>query len=423
MGKQIQATSIVNDKTTVPSKVIDRISRCPVAVHLRNYQNGSTHQDTLYQRAVQNTPCNSKTCEGSIMSPKSLIRGSPKITPGSSDILTQAVDFIDQYYKSFKIPNPTEHQARVDRVTLEITLTGSYTLTADELAFGAKQAWRNAPRCIGRIQWANLQDHKRLEALASDFQEYSTWKDFHRPTFSEVLEEFPSVKVPAAFILSQLPLLKPRLYSVSSSLDKLHLTISVVEYHTQGGQGPRHFGTCSTWFNTIKRGHGVPCFVHRSGGFHLPADPNTPVILIGAGSGIAPFRSFWQQRIHDMKKTGLKFSPMTLVFGCRDSEKDHLYKVETLKLRLDGILSNVSTAYSRQPDKPKMYVQDVLREQLSEKVLEVLHKNTGHLYACDVVCTLQEILASKTGMTITEAGEYPERLKGEKRYHQDIFGA
>uniref|UniRef100_A0A672RME0 Nitric oxide synthase n=1 Tax=Sinocyclocheilus grahami TaxID=75366 RepID=A0A672RME0_SINGR len=204
------------------------------------------------------------------------------------------------------------------------------------------------------------EDRKRLEALASDFQEYSTWKDFYRPTFLEVLEEFPSLKVPATFLLSQLPLLKPRLYSVSSSLDRhpneLHLTVSVVEYHTQGGKGPLHFGTCSTWLNTIKRGHTVPCFVHRSGGFHLPEDPSTPVILIGAGSGIAPFRSFWQQRIHDMKKTGLQVSPMTLLFGCRDSESDHLYKVETLKLRLDGILGNVNTAYSRQPGKPKLLI-------------------------------------------------------------------
>ncbi|XP_016091338.1 nitric oxide synthase, inducible-like [Sinocyclocheilus grahami] len=278
------------------------------------------------------------------------------------------------------------------------------------------------------------EDRKRLEALASDFQEYSTWKDFYRPTFLEVLEEFPSLKVPATFLLSQLPLLKPRLYSVSSSLDRhpneLHLTVSVVEYHTQGGKGPLHFGTCSTWLNTIKRGHTVPCFVHRSGGFHLPEDPSTPVILIGAGSGIAPFRSFWQQRIHDMKKTGLQVSPMTLLFGCRDSESDHLYKVETLKLRLDGILGNVNTAYSRQPGKPKMYVQDVLREQLSEKAVEVLHKNAGHLYVCggmnmarDVAGTLQDILASKTGMAIAEAGEYLERMKVEKRYHEDIFGA
>ncbi|XP_016305027.1 nitric oxide synthase, inducible-like [Sinocyclocheilus anshuiensis] len=972
MGKQARTTTIVKDKPTVQTKLkversVDRPVRCPFAVHLRNYTDGSTHQDTLHHRAVKNMACNSKTCEGSIMNPKTLIHGPSKMTPSSDDILTQALDFIDQYYKSFKIPNQTEHQARIDRVTLEITLTGSYTLTTDELAFGAKHAWRNAPRCIGRIQWANLQlfdarqcktakdmfnalcthlnyatnggnlrsaitvfpkrtdgehdfrvwnsqlikyagyqmedgsvigdpagveftqvcihlgwkpkygrfdvlplvlqangedpevfdippelilevpiehpeyewfkdlnlkwyaipavasmlmeiggleftacpfngwymgteigvrdfcdsqrynvlervgqlmgletrklsslwkdqalvainvavihsyqknkvtitdhhsasesfmqhletevrqrggcpadwvwlvppmsgsltpvyhqemlnyilspffyyqsfkkqlfnlqhlkntvrysvfglgsrvypqfcafahavddklaelgakrltatgegdelngqdeafsawactafkdaceefnikkqlkaveeqsddwdplryrvqhdsctldrvtalsalhsktvfpmtlkrrqklqcaqssrstilvelktdgntealnfapgdhvgifpenspelvdsilkhlpdappvnqsfhleslsdssheekrwltderipactlahaltyfidvttppsqsllrklstvagqeeDRKRLEALASDFQEYSTWKDFYRPNFLEVLEEFPSLKVPATFLLSQLPLLKPRLYSVSSSLDRhpneLHLTVSVVEYHTQGGKGPLHFGTCSTWLNTIKRGHTVPCFVHRSGGFHLPEDPSTPVILIGAGSGIAPFRSFWQQRIHDMKKTGLQVSPMTLLFGCRDSETDHLYKVETLKLRLDGILGNVNTAYSRQPGKPKMYVQDVLREQLSEKAVEVLHKNAGHLYVCggmnmarDVAGTLQDILASKTGMAIAEAGEYLERMKVEKRYHEDIFGA
>ncbi len=116
-----------------------------------------------------------------------------------------------------------------------------------------------------------------------------------------MLEKFKSLQVSATFLLSQLPLLKPRLYSVSSSLDRhpneLHLTVSVVEYHSQGmkditrtlnnsfiikshvspdvrimfcsvlfycrWKGPMHFGTCSTWLNTIKRGHTVPCFVHR----------------------------------------------------------------------------------------------------------------------------------------------------------------
>ncbi|ROL51390.1 Nitric oxide synthase, inducible [Anabarilius grahami] len=333
------------------------------------------------------------------------------------------------HLESLSDSSPEEMRWQTDERIPACTLVQALTYFLDVTTPPSQSLLRKLSTVAGQEE-----DRKRLEALASDFQEYSTWKDFYRPTFLEVLEEFPSLKVPSAFLLSQIPLLKPRLYSVSSSLDRhpneLHLTMSVVEYHTQGGKGPMHFGTCSTWLNTIKRGHTVPCFVHRSGGFHLPEDPRTPVILIGAGSGIAPFRSFWQQRIHDMKKTGLQMIPMTLLFGCRDSQTDHLYKVETLKLRLDGILDNVNTAYSRQPGKQKMYVQDVLREQLSEKALEVLHKNAGHLYVCggmnmarDVASTLQDILVNKTGMTITEAGEYLERLKVEKRYHEDIFGA
>ncbi|KAG1929953.1 nitric oxide synthase 2b, inducible [Pimephales promelas] len=282
---------------------------------------------------------------------------------------------------------------------------------------------------------ATQEDHRqRLLALATDLKVYTIWKEFHKPTFLEVLEEFSSVELSAEFLLSQLPLLKPRLYSISSSPDlhpqELHLTVAVVSYHTQEGKGPQHFGLCSAWLNTIEEGHMVPCCVHSSDGFHLPSDPSAPCILVGAGSGIAPFRGFWQQRFYDMKKTGLKGSPMTLVFGCRDSDTDHLYKEETLDMRDNGILSNITTAYSRQTGKPKVYVQDILREQLNDKVFEVLHHNPGHLYICgginmaqDVAATIQEILVRRLGITLTQAEEYLSRLKNEKRYHEDIFGS
>uniref|UniRef100_A0A8C1JL52 Nitric oxide synthase, inducible n=1 Tax=Cyprinus carpio TaxID=7962 RepID=A0A8C1JL52_CYPCA len=270
---------------------------------------------------------------------------------------------------------------------------------------------------------AKQEDHRqRLLALASDFQVYTTWKEFHKPTFLEVLEEFSSLDLSAAFLLSQLPLLKPRLYSISSSPDlhpqELHLTVAVVSYYTQEGKGPLHFGLCSTWLNTIKEGDMVPCFVHSSEGFHLPSDPSAPCILVGVGSGIAPFRSFWQQQLHDMKKTGLKGNPMTLVFGCRGSDTDHLYKEETLDMRDNSTLSSIITAYSRQTGQPKVYVQDILREQLNDKVFEVLHHNPGHLYICggmnmahDVAATIKEILVSRLGITLTQAEEYLSRLK------------
>uniref|UniRef100_A0A8C7DAJ4 Nitric oxide synthase, inducible n=1 Tax=Oncorhynchus kisutch TaxID=8019 RepID=A0A8C7DAJ4_ONCKI len=273
------------------------------------------------------------------------------------------------------------------------------------------------------------QEGHRQRLLTLDSQEYTTWKMFRVPNFLEVLEEFPSLEPSAAFLLSQLPLLKPRLYSISSSPqlhpNELHLTLTVLNYHTQDGQGPLHHGVCSTWLDTIKKGDLVPC------GFHLPAEPSTPVILVGAGSGIAPFRSFWQQRLHDMKHPG-KFSesPMSLVFGCQSSETDHLYKEETLEMRRRGVLKSVTNAYSRQPGLPKVYVQDVLRERMAEEVLSVLHQKEGHFYVCGgvnmaqgVTLAVQEILSSQLGITLTQAGEYLTQLKIQKRYHEDIFGA
>uniref|UniRef100_A0A674D386 Nitric oxide synthase n=1 Tax=Salmo trutta TaxID=8032 RepID=A0A674D386_SALTR len=285
-------------------------------------------------------------------------------------------------------------------------------------------------------QLAKQDGHRqRLLTLAKVTSEYTTWKMFRVPNFLEVLEEFPSLEPSAAFLLSQLPLLKPRLYSISSSPqlhpNELHLTLTVLNYHTQDGQGPLHHGVCSTWLDTIKKGDLVPCFIYSSGGFHLPAEPSTPVILVGAGSGIAPFRSFWQHRLHDMKHPG-KFSgsPMSLVFGCQSSETDHLYKEETLEMRRRGVLKSVTSAYSRQPGHPKVYVQDVLRERMAEEVLNVLHQKEGHFYVCGgvnmaqgVTLAVQEILSNQLGITLTQAGEYLAQLKIQKRYHEDIFGA
>uniref|UniRef100_A0AAY5ET85 Nitric oxide synthase, inducible n=1 Tax=Electrophorus electricus TaxID=8005 RepID=A0AAY5ET85_ELEEL len=265
-------------------------------------------------------------------------------------------------------------------------------------------------------------DQQRLLALALDLKAYSDWKAFRRPNFLEVLEEFPSLELSAAFLLSHLPLLKPRLYSISSSPDlhphELDLTVSVINYRTQDGKGPLHHGVCSTWLNTMKEGQFVPCFIHRSNDFHLPSDPCSPILLIGAGSGIAPFRSFWQQRFYDMEKTGLNKGPMMLVFGCCKADIDHLYKEETFEMKEKGILKSISVAYSCQPGHPKVYVQHVLKKQLSKEVMQVLHQSRGHLYVCggmnmaqDVAHTIQEILARRLGTSLTQAQEYLEQLK------------
>ncbi|KAL0973341.1 hypothetical protein UPYG_G00202200, partial [Umbra pygmaea] len=275
---------------------------------------------------------------------------------------------------------------------------------------------------------------QRLLTLAKNSQEYTKWKRFRVPTFLEVLEEFPSLEPSAAFLLSQLPLLKPRLYSVSSSPhlhpNELHLTVTVLHYHTQEGQGPLHHGVCSTWLNTIAEGDLVPCFIYRSDGFHLPSDPSAPVILVGAGSGIAPFRSFWQQRLYDIKHTGFSGGPMSLLFGCKSSETDELYKEETQEMICKGVLKSVISTFSHQPGHPKVYVQEVLREKLAGEVFSVLHQKEGHLYVCGgvnmaqgIALAVQEILSCQLGITLPQAREYMAQLKHQKRYHEDVFGA
>uniref|UniRef100_A0A672YJZ9 Nitric oxide synthase n=1 Tax=Sphaeramia orbicularis TaxID=375764 RepID=A0A672YJZ9_9TELE len=264
-------------------------------------------------------------------------------------------------------------------------------------------------------------------------QEYEEWKWYNNPTLVEVLEEFPSIQMPSTLLLTQLPLLQPRYYSISSSPDlhpgEIHLTVAVVSYRAKDGTGPLHHGVCSSWLNRIEKGEMVPCFVRGAPSFQLPKDHQAPCILVGPGTGIAPFRSFWQQRLFDREHKGIESCPMILVFGCRQSEMDHIYKEETIQAKNKEVFKELYTAYSREPGKPKKYVQNVLREQLSETVYQCLKEEGGHIYVCgdvtmagDVLKTVQQIIKQQGNMSLEDAGFFISKLRDENRYHEDIFG-
>uniref|UniRef100_A0A8U7P8C7 Nitric oxide synthase n=1 Tax=Corvus moneduloides TaxID=1196302 RepID=A0A8U7P8C7_CORMO len=277
-------------------------------------------------------------------------------------------------------------------------------------------------------------DKQRLEMLCQSTEEYNKWKFYNSPNILEVLEEFPSAEVSTAFLLTQLPLLKPRYYSVSSSCDmtarEIHLTVAVVNYRTRDGEGPLHHGVCSTWLNTIELNETVPCFIRSANEFHLPEEPAKPCILIGSGTGIAPFRSFWLQRLYDLEHRGLRGGDMTLLFGCRQPDLDHIYREETEEMQRKGVLKDLYTAYSRLPGQEKVYVQDILQRQLEARVCEVVHGQQGHVYVCgdvrmarDVARALRALLARALRLSPQQADEYFLQLKSQKRYHEDIFGA
>uniref|UniRef100_A0A8D0L8P8 Nitric oxide synthase 1 n=1 Tax=Sphenodon punctatus TaxID=8508 RepID=A0A8D0L8P8_SPHPU len=276
-------------------------------------------------------------------------------------------------------------------------------------------------------------EKRRLQVLSKGLQEYEEWKWSKNPTMVEVLEEFPSVQMPSTLLLTQLPLLQPRYYSISSSPDmypdEVHLTVAVVYYRTRDGEGPIHYGVCSSWFNRIQTDEVVPCFVRGAQGFHMPQDPRVPCILVGPGTGIAPFRSFWQQRLFEIEHKGTKPCPMVLVFGCRQSKIDHIYREETLLAKNKEVFKELYTAYSREPDRPKKYVQDVLQEQLAEFVYKALKEQGGHIYVCgdvtmagDVFKTIQGIMRQQGKKSVEEAGSFISKLRDDNRYHEDIFG-
>ncbi|XP_038059438.1 nitric oxide synthase, brain-like isoform X2 [Patiria miniata] len=282
----------------------------------------------------------------------------------------------------------------------------------------------------------NEKEKKTLEVLSKDTRSYEEWKFDLSPNLAEVLEEFPSARPPAAFLLTELPVLKARFYSISSSTrmypGEIHATVAVVNYRTRGGEGPLHHGVCSSWLNTIKIGAEIPAFIRTAPNFHLPEERSDPLIMVGPGTGIAPFRSFWQQRQIDMrmaKDVGRNsFGDMTLVFGCRQSNLDDLYKSETSEGVKEGALKEVLTALSREKGKPKTYVQHILKNRGKEVFKSIQEKN-GHFYVCgDVsmaadVCNTLESIASEHGkMSIEEAKNYVIAMRDQNRYHEDIFG-
>ncbi|CAG7730913.1 unnamed protein product [Allacma fusca] len=276
------------------------------------------------------------------------------------------------------------------------------------------------------------EDKERLTTLAKDPDEYEHWKQWNWPHLVTVLEEFPSVRPDATVLCTMLPLLQPRFYSVSSSPlvypDELHLTVAVVTYRTRGGDGPVHYGVCSNYLNSLKPGELMPIFVRSAPAFHIPADTSRPIIMIGPGTGIAPFRGFWQQRVSiSQLEPRPKLGKMTLFFGCRTKEMI-LYRPELEVLKQDEVLSDIYLALSREPSIKKTYVQDLLireGESISRQILE----QGGHVYVCgdctmaeDVYQTLKGIVQDKGEMNDSEVENYMLSLRDDNRYHEDIFG-
>uniref|UniRef100_UPI00358E0407 nitric oxide synthase 1 n=1 Tax=Myxine glutinosa TaxID=7769 RepID=UPI00358E0407 len=291
------------------------------------------------------------------------------------------------------------------------------------------------PQLLGHLsKFASCEaEREHLLILSKGQHEYEEWRWWKSPTLLEIFEMYPSLCIPATLLLSQLPTLAPRYYSISSSParypNEAHLTVSVVTYSTQGGEGPMHHGVCSSWLNQLYEGALVPCFVRAAPGFHLPADPDLPCVLVGPGTGIAPFRSFWEQRLYDVEHNDVKPCGMTLVFGCRCRRLDHLYHEETQLALRAGVFSKVLTAYSRETDIPKTYVQDLLQTELSKELHSVLLERSGHIYVCgdvtmasEVLGVVQAILAEQGSLSVDEAAQLVKRLREEGRYHEDIFG-
>lgn len=235
-------------------------------------------------------------------------------------------------------------------------------------------------------------DEERIGVLANDPAVYEEWRHSRSPNLYETLEEFPSCKVPASLLLVTLMPLQPRFYSISSSLrvhnDEVHLTVAIVKYRTADGQGPEHYGVCSNYLNQLQAQDEVVFFVRSAANFHMPAFKERPVILIGPGTGIAPFRSFWQEWQY-RQELGEKLPKIWLFFGCR-SMSLNLYAEEKEVLVQRHVFDRIFLALSREPNVRKTYVQDLLLDA-TQDIYEMIVQQQGFVYVCGDVTMAENV--------------------------------
>ena len=238
----------------------------------------------------------------------------------------------------------------------------------------------------------------------------------------DLLEDFPS-KFTAQELADILRSFPARLYSISSSQsavdDELHLTVATVRYSHKGRV---RAGACSTYLaDRIDLDSLVSVFIEKNPAFKLPEDERTPIILIGAGTGIAPYRAFLQHREANNQK-----GKTWLFFGERRFHSDFLYQTEWQKLLKDGYLEKIDVAFSRDQEE-KFYVQHRLVENQKEVFNWI--NNGANIYLCgdmkqmagDVQKTLLRIFETEGGMTEEKAIEYLKALKKEKRFQTDVY--
>jgi sulfite reductase (NADPH) flavoprotein alpha-component len=237
----------------------------------------------------------------------------------------------------------------------------------------------------------------------------------------DLLVEHSSAKISATEFVSHLKKLAPRLYSIASSPaahgNSVHLTISIVRYESNGRERK---GVCSTFL--ADRAHQkFGTFVHRSSHFRLPGDRSKPVIMVGPGTGIAPFRGF----LYEREAVGA-IGPNWLFFGDQRESTDFLYEEELIRFKKNGVLTRFNTAFSR--DQPqKIYVQQRMLENASE--IWAWLEGGAHFYVCgdaqrmakDVDAALLTIVEQAGQKSAEDADAYIKKLRAEHRYQRDVY--
>ena len=269
----------------------------------------------------------------------------------------------------------------------------------------------------------DLVEKAKLDALLKPEAKEALTAYLDEREYVDILAEFPLVKLTAQELVDHLRKLMPRLYSIASSPrmypQEIHLTVAIVRYTTNNRE--RH-GVCSTFLaDRVRVGETpTPVFVSNSH-FGPPEDLSKDAIMVGPGTGIAPFRAFVQDRVA-AGATGRNW----VFFGDQKSSTDYLYQEEWEKYLAEGKVTHLDLAWSRDQIL-KVYVQDKMREKAAE--LWAWINNGGYFFVCgdakrmakDVDVALHEVIAQQGGMTAEQAVDYVKQMKKDKRYQRDVY--
>jgi sulfite reductase (NADPH) flavoprotein alpha-component len=273
------------------------------------------------------------------------------------------------------------------------------------------------------VNYAERCGSEELTAMLADDHKKQLANFVYGRDVIDLVKQFPLRGISASEFIGLLRKLPPRLYSIASSYkanpDEAHLTIAAVRYESYGR--PRK-GVASIHFaERLAEGDTIPVYVDVNKNFKLPGNPDAPIIMVGPGTGVAPFRAFVEER-ETLGATGKNW----LFFGDQHFTTDFLYQIDWQRWLKDGVLTRMDVAFSRDTER-KVYVQHRMLER-SRDIYAWL-QDGAYFYVCgdaermahDVHAALIEIVAKEGGMSSQKAGEYVKGLQKDKRYQRDVY--
>ena len=321
---------------------------------------------------------------------------------------------------------PTNCEEVVGDLLTTVGLSGEETVEIGEESLVLKDALMNRLACtvLSKIQIKKFNEIAQSEKLA-DLLQIANKQDLVDYMWGreliDLFLEFPQAEISAQDFVGLLRPMPPRLYSIASSLsahaEEVHLTVAVVRYE---GHERKRKGVCSSYL-AERVGSTIPCYLHPNKNFKLPDDPSTPIIMVGPGTGIAPFRAFIEER-QATGATGKNW----LFFGDRSQKTDYLYSDEWESYQKIGILHELDLAWSRDQAE-KVYVQHKMLEKKAE--LWNWLQDGAVFYVCgdasrmakDVDQALRTIAQEQGSMSEEEAGVWIKGLQKERRYLKDVY--